>query len=99
MLFAAEFISGAGVMVLDICAGSLIAAVTPDPLRARTAGAQRTINYGVRPIGAVLGGFLGTEIGVHAAIWVGAIGGVLGVLWLVRSPIPRMRELPATDTA
>lgn len=92
-LFSAEFLSGAGVMLLDIAAGSLITAVTPDELRARTAGAQNTINYGIRPIGAVLGGFLGSTIGVHATLWVGAIGGVLGVLWLIASPIPAMREL------
>jgi MFS family permease len=97
MLFAAEFLSGAGVMVLDICAGSLQTAATPDALRARTAGAQRTINYGIRPIGALIGGFLGSTIGVHSTIWIGAIGALLGALWLVASPIPHMRAI--TDAA
>jgi predicted MFS family arabinose efflux permease len=93
LLFVAEFLSGAGVMVLDITAGSLMTAATPDALRARTAGAQRTINYGIRPVGALLGGFLGTTMGVHAALWIGAAGGVLGVLWLLGSPVPRMSEI------
>ena len=97
MLFAAEFLAGAGVMLLDITAGALMTAVTPDPLRARMSGAQRTINYGIRPIGALIGGFLGTTIGVHGALWIGAIGGVLGILWLIGSPIPRMRELPSAE--
>jgi Na+/melibiose symporter-like transporter len=93
LLFVAEFLSGAGVMVLDITAGSLMTAATPDELRARTAGAQRTINYGIRPVGALMGGFLGATIGVHAALWVGAVGGILGVLWLLGSPVPRMSEI------
>jgi MFS family permease len=92
-LFAAEFLSGAGVMVLDITAGSLMTSIVPDRLRARVGGAHRTINYGIRPIGALLGGVLGTAIGVHAALWVGAVGACLGVLWLLPSPIPRLREI------
>ena len=83
LLFIAEFLSGAGVMVLDITVGSLMTAATPDTLRARIAGAQRTINYGIRPIGALIGGFLGTTIGVHNTLWIGAAGAVLGVLCLI----------------
>jgi MFS family permease len=59
LLFAAEFLSGLGVMMLDITAGSVQTAVIPDALRARVAGAHRTINYGIRPVGALLGGALG----------------------------------------
>jgi predicted MFS family arabinose efflux permease len=99
MLFLAEFLSGAGVMLLDITAGSLMTAVIPDALRSRTQGAQRTINYGIRPIGALIGGLLGSTIGVHDTLWVGAIGGMAGALWLIWSPIPRMRELPEAPDA
>ena len=53
-------------MILDIVAGSMQTAVIPDELRARVAGAERTINYGIRPIGALLGGALGAAIGVRA---------------------------------
>jgi len=41
----------------------------------------------------VLSFVLGTAIGVHAALWVGAVGACLGVLFLLPSPIPRIREL------
>jgi MFS family permease len=40
VLFAAEFISGFGVMVLDISIGSIFAAVIPDELRSRVSGRQ-----------------------------------------------------------
>ncbi len=53
-------VPGFGVMILDINVGAIIYARTPDRIRARAGGAFRFVNYGVRPIGAVLGGLLGT---------------------------------------
>ncbi|GAA3349310.1 MFS transporter [Amorphoplanes nipponensis] len=94
MLLAAEFLSALGVMILDIGVGSLQTAATPVSRLALVKGAQRTVNYGARPIGALLGGVLGELIGVHAALWIGAVGAVTGVLFVVFSPVPRMRELP-----
>lgn len=93
MVFAAEFVSGIGVMLLDTAGGSLQAAVIPDELRARVTGAHRTINYGIRPIGAVIGGALGTALGVRETLWIATIGALAGVLWLFASPIPRMKRL------
>jgi len=92
-LFAAEFFAGMGVMVLDIVGGSLQAAVIPDDLRARVSGAHRTVNYGIRPIGALLGGSLGAAVGVHPTLWIATVGALSGVLWLLLSPIPRIRRL------
>lgn len=92
--FAAEFGAGLGVMLLDISAGSLQAAVIPDALRSRVTGAFRTVNYGVRPLGALAGGFLGSALGLRPALWLVTVAAVLGVLWLLPSPIPRLRRLP-----
>lgn len=94
MLLAAEFLSSLGVMILDIGVGSLQTAATPVSRLSLVKGAQRTVNYGVRPIGALLGGMLGELIGVHAALWIGAVGAVAGVLFVVFSPVPHLRELP-----
>jgi MFS family permease len=93
MLFIAEFLSGLGVMILDIVGGSLQASVTPDDLRARVTGAHRTVNYGIRPIGALIGGGLGTVLGIQTTLWIATVGAVSGVLWLLASPIPRIRRL------
>jgi MFS family permease len=96
-LFAAEFLSGFGVMVLDITAGSIKAALVPDRLRARVAGAYMVVNYGVRPIGALVGGALGTWIGLRPTLWIASLGAIAGVLWLLPSPVPRLRELPEVE--
>jgi len=94
MLLAAEFLSSLGVMILDIGVGSLQTAATPVSRLSLVKGAQRTVNYGVRPIGALLGGLLGGLIGVQATLWTGAVGAVAGVLFILFSPVPHMRELP-----
>jgi MFS family permease len=94
MLFLAEFGSGLGVMILDISGGSIFAAVVPDQLRARVSGAYLVVNYGVRPLGALFGGALGSAIGVRSTLWVATGGAVAGFLWLLPSPLPRLKELP-----
>jgi len=96
-LFLAEFGSGLGVMLLDISSGAIKAALVPDRLRARVTGAYMVVNYGVRPVGAFVGGVLGNAIGVQTTLWIAVAGGMLGFLWLLPSPIPKMRELPATE--
>jgi MFS family permease len=94
LLFLAEFVGGLGVMILDINGGSLLIARTPDRLRGRAGGAFTFINVGVRPIGALIGGALGTLIGVHETLWIVALAQLLGLLWLVGSPVPGLKELP-----
>jgi len=94
LLFGSEFGAGFGVMILDINVGAIIYARTPDRIRARASGAFRFINYGVRPIGALFGGLLGGAIGVREAIWVTTIAAVGGVLFLIGSPVLRLRDLP-----
>ena len=91
MLFGAEFLSGFGVMLLDISIGSIFASVIPDAVRSRVSGAFAAINYGTRPLGALLGGVLGATAGLRPALWVAVIGGVVGAALLVPSPLPRFR--------
>jgi predicted MFS family arabinose efflux permease len=96
MLFAAEFVSGFGVMALDISIGSIFAAVVPDQLKSRVTGAFQAVNYGTRPLGALAGGLLGTAIGLRPTLWVAAIGGMAGFGVLLFSPLPRFR-LPSSS--
>jgi MFS family permease len=94
-LFLAEFGSGVGVMILDIAAGSITASVVPGRLRARVAGAFSIVNYGVRPLGALAAGAAASVIGIHDTLWIATVGGALSALWLVPSPLPHLRTLPA----
>ena len=98
LLFASEFGAGVGVMLFDVAGNSLQLVLTPQRLRARTAGSHRTINYGVRPLGALLGGFLGSAIGLRPTLWIATVGAALGIIWLLFSPVPRVHELPEQAT-
>jgi predicted MFS family arabinose efflux permease len=93
-LFAAEFLSALGVMILDVNGNSIIAALSPDRMRARIGGAHRFVNYGVRPVGAFLAGILGEAIGLRPTLWIASGGAALAVLWMLPSPIPQMHALP-----
>jgi Na+/melibiose symporter-like transporter len=98
-LFIAELLSGVGLMLLDILAGAMMAAVIPTAMRARVAGGFQVVNNGVRPVGAAIGGALGATIGVHETLWIGTVGALLGLAFLLPSPIRTMRTLPeATES-
>jgi MFS family permease len=96
-LVLAEFGSGFGVMILDISGGTLSMAVVPDRLRSRVSGAYMVVNYGVRPLGAFLGGVLGTAIGVRPTLWIATVGAIAGIAWLLPSPVMSLRDLPDPD--
>src|SRR5207248_7884460 len=68
--------------------------LVPAGLRSRVAGSYMVVNYGVRPIGSLIGGLMGASLGLPPAVWVATVGAVAGVLWLLPSPIMRLRELP-----
>ncbi|XVQ07065.1 MFS transporter [Spirillospora sp. CA-255316] len=94
LLTIAEFVSGAGLMLLDISGATLQQAITPDRFRSRVQGAYMTVSFGTRPLGSVAAGGLAEVFGLRPVLGLAVAGGVLSVLPLLRSPIPRMRELP-----
>jgi MFS family permease len=98
-LAAAQFGAGCGVAVLDISTNSYLIAVIPQTLRSRVMGVVQTANFGVRPIGAVLAGTLGTALGLRPTLWIGTLGAVLSVLWVIASGIRHVRELPENAVA
>ena len=93
VLATAEAAGGLGIMLFDINLNALQTAVVHDDMRSRASGAFSTVNYGIRPIGALAGGVAGDLIGVGPTLIVAAIGGSLSVLWLMRSPIISTRTI------
>jgi MFS family permease len=93
-LFTAEFVSGIGLMLLDILSGTISAGIVPPAMRSRVSGAFMLVNYGVRPVGTSVGGVLGSTIGVHNTLWIGAGGALLGMAFLLPSPIRTLHDVP-----
>jgi MFS family permease len=94
LLFTAELLSGFGLMLLDILAGAMSAAVIPPQLRSRVSGAFMVVNNGVRPVGTALGGVLGSTIGLRPTLWIATVGALSGMFFLLPSPIRSLHEVP-----
>jgi hypothetical protein len=56
----------------------------------------RFVVYGLLPIGALAGGAMGTAIGLRPTLWVAISGEALAGIWLLASPIRRMKDFPAS---
>lgn len=70
-------------------------AICPPELLGRMNASVRWIVWGTIPFGALFGGALGTWIGLRPTLWVCAIGVWSASLWLIFSPLRRMRDVPA----
>ncbi|TKJ35069.1 MFS transporter [Blastococcus sp. CCUG 61487] len=66
----------------------------PPALLGRMNASVRFLVFGTMPLGGLLGGVLGTWIGVLPTLWVGVAGQALAVVWVVTGPLLGMRELP-----
>jgi len=83
-----------GWSIYDISELTLRQAVAPSWALGRVNSAAHLMFRGVLPAGALLGGAVAQVIGLRAAMFVGAGGFLLSTLWLICSPIRRLRELP-----
>jgi MFS family permease len=81
--------------VYEINETSLIQATTPDHLLGRVAASLRCLEWSAMLAGALLGGLLGEAIGPRATMLLGALGTLPAVLWLIFSPVRRLRQAPA----
>jgi MFS family permease len=93
-LVASGLLAGFGGVVYNVTQVSLRQAITPERMQGRMNATMRFVVWGTIPIGSLLGGALGTVIGLHEAIWIGAIGGTLSFLPVLFSPLRSLREMP-----
>ena len=89
------FMNGLGIALHNINQVSVRQAVTPDHMRARVAAASRLLILGAIPAGTLIGGVLGSAIGLQHTILVAAFGLFLGSLPYPLSRVGSLRALPA----
>jgi MFS family permease len=94
LLIAAQILFGIGRPIFDINQLSLRQAITPARLQGRVNASMLFIIWGVIPIGSLLGGLLGTTIGLRPTLAVGAVGMSLAFIWVLFSPIRELRRQP-----
>ncbi|MEV8516353.1 MFS transporter [Dactylosporangium sp. NPDC051484] len=89
----ALFVNGAGLSIYAIQAISVRqAAVTSDVLGRTNAGYRFAVT-GAAAIGALAGGALGGWIGLRPTMLIGGLGTLAAIWFVVRSPIPQLRDL------
>ncbi|MET0991654.1 MAG: MFS transporter [Lacisediminihabitans sp.] len=81
------------IVTTSIPAVGIRAKVTPLAMMGRVSAASRTVSLGVLPIGALLGGAVGTLANAEVALWTAVVLAALGALAMFGSPLRGMRTL------
>jgi MFS family permease len=94
-LLVLAFVVGEGsVMICGLVNLTYRQSEAPEHLLGRVNATMRFLLWGARPFGALLGGLLGTAVGLRESLVVAAAGMVSATFWFVCSPIRRTRDLP-----
>jgi predicted MFS family arabinose efflux permease len=83
-----------GIVAFNVVQVSMRQKQSPPRMLARMTASIRMLIWGVGPLGALLSGIVATKLGLAAAFWIGAIGETAGVLFLLLSPLWRLRDVP-----
>jgi len=101
MVFLPQLIGDGLQTIGGVAEISLVQGLVPDRILGRTNATLEVISHGVGfPIGALIAAFIAEQIGVRGAIAVGWAGMAASLLFLVFSPVPRVRtaaEYVATE--
>lgn len=93
-LFFGQFLLGFGPLLWLVCQTSIRQLVTPPGLLGRVGATIQTAIYGVRPVGALIGGWMGGQFGPDAALITASV--LFGASFLVSatSDLARLSSLP-----
>jgi MFS family permease len=95
----AGFVTSAGVIVLNVVTVSFQQSACPDHLLGRMNATMKFLVWGTIPVGSALGGGLAAIAGLRGTLWIAAVGVLLSSVFLLVSPLRRLRDLPGGYTA
>ncbi len=90
----AYFLVGFGPMLWLICQTTVRQLVTPPELLGRVNATIQVAIYGMRPIGALLGGWLSATFGYEVALLTVAVGFAASFSVVLLTPLVRLRAMP-----
>jgi MFS family permease len=93
ILAAALFANGFGLAISNVHSMTVRQTVTPPNLLGRMNAGYRFLVSGAVPLGALIGGALGEAIGLRLSVVILGLALPLSLLWIVASPLPRLRAL------
>ena len=91
LLVCRSLLLGIANPLYNVTSTSMQQALTPPRLLGRVNASMEFIGVGTLPLGALVGGILAEALGVWNALLIGALGGLLAVLWLLLSPVRSLR--------
>jgi MFS family permease len=94
LLAAAQLVVWGCGVIYNITQVSFRQGLCPPNLLGRMNATMRFLVWGTLPLGAFLGGVLGSTIGIRNTLLAAAIAGFVPVLPIVFSPLRKLRELP-----
>lgn len=98
LLIVMDFLNGFMVLAYNITQVSARQRICPPELLGRMNASIRFFVWGVMPIGATVGGIIGREVSPLTAMIVGSVGAVFSSVFVLFSPLTRMRKLPEKAT-
>jgi predicted MFS family arabinose efflux permease len=90
------FLFGAGPILWTITSTTLRQTVTPSDLLGRVGSMMLTVNFGIRPIGAAIGAFIGAQWGEAACLSVSLAAFIVQSLTITFSAVRGLKALPQT---
>jgi len=94
LMMASQLIGDGASTVAQIDETSLRQTITPDNMLGRVNASMSVLGEGIGTLGLLVGGLLGELIGLRSTVAVAALGGLLGCVWILWSPLPRLHALP-----
>lgn len=91
------FVTGLALPVYNINQVSLRQTIVPDRLQGRMNATFRTVNWGTLPAGSIIGGLLGTYLGIVPTILIGGAIAGLAVLWVIAGEVMELKEIPKIE--
>jgi Na+/melibiose symporter-like transporter len=84
----------AGILIFNIVVVSFTQSYVPPSILGRVTATTNFVLYGTIPLGGLIGGSLGSLLGIRNALWIIVAGGFLPAIILWASPLRLMRDLP-----
>lgn len=95
LVIFSEFLQWMVLEIAEVNQLSLRQAITPDHYLGRVSATFRFAVNGLTPIGLLLGGVLGTIVGIHTTLLIGVAGMMIAFVWVLLSPVRGVYQQPS----
>jgi predicted MFS family arabinose efflux permease len=97
VVIVAQLLHGWGPTLYGINQQTIRQVLIPPELLARTQATWRFLVFGMQPVGALLGGALGTLVGFRTTLVISSFVMLTGTVVALLSPLRTLRRLPGTE--